>query len=154
MSGILETRAIIDDCRVNSVGGLQTGLDFREMSYLPSLLNNSQTWTNMSENSLKLLEDLHNTMYRVLLNVPQTCPISALCWELAGIQMKYRVIQKKLIFLWHLDNLEVGALAKDILEVQKTQHMPGLVQECSEWMKILNLPNVLEQKISQIQWKN
>ena len=45
-------------------------------------------------------------------------------------------------------------MAKDILEVQKTQHLPGLVQEFSEWMKILNLPNVLEQKISRVQWKN
>ena len=93
-------------------------------------------------------------MYRVLLNVPRTCPIPALCWELGGIQMRYRVIQTKLIFLWHLDNLEDGTLAKDILEVQKTQHLPGLVQECLEWLKILKLPNVLEQRITKTQWKN
>ena len=124
------------------------------MSYLPSLLNNSQTWTNISEHSIQLLEDLQNTMYRVLLNVPRTCPIPALCWELGGIQMRYRVIQTKLIFLWHLDNLEDGTLAKDILEVQKSQHLPGLVQECLEWLKILKLPNVLEQRITKTQWKN
>ena len=47
VTGILESRAIIDDCRVNIVGGLQSGLDFWEMSYLPSLLNNCQTWTNV-----------------------------------------------------------------------------------------------------------
>jgi hypothetical protein len=93
-------------------------------------------------------------MYRVLLNVPRTCPIPALCWELGGIQMRYRVIQTKLIFLWHLDNLEDGTLAKDILEVQKSQHLPGLVQECLEWLKILKLPNVLEQRITKTQWKN
>ena len=93
-------------------------------------------------------------MYRVLLNVPRTCPIPALCWELGGIQMRYRVIQTKLIFLWHLDNLEDGTLAKDILEVQKTQHLPGLVQECLEWINILKLPNVLEQRITKTQWKN
>ena len=153
VSGILETRAIIDDCRVNSVGGLQSGLDFWEMSYLPSLLNNCQTWTNISDNSIKMLEDLQNTMYRVLLNVPRTCPIPALCWETGGIQMKYRVIMKKLNFLWHLDNLDEGTLAKDIFEVQKTQKLPGLVQECSDWIQILKLPNLLEQKITKPQWK-
>lgn len=68
--------------------------------------------------------------------------------------MRYRVIQTKLIFLWHLDNLEDGTLAKDILEVQKSQHLPGLVQECLEWLKILKLPNVLEQRITKTQWKN
>ena len=93
-------------------------------------------------------------MYRVLLNVSRTCPIPALCWELGGIQMRYRVIQTKLIFLWHLDNLEDGTLAKDILEVQKSQHLPGLVQECLEWINILKLPNVLEQRITKTQWKN
>ena len=93
-------------------------------------------------------------MYRVLLNVSRTCPIPALCWELGGIQMRYRVIQTKLIFLWHLDNLEDGTLAKDILEVQKTQHLPGMVQECLEWINILKLPNVLEQRITKTQWKN
>jgi hypothetical protein len=92
-------------------------------------------------------------MYRVLLNVPRTCPIPVLCWELGGIQMRYRVIQAKLIFLWHLDNLEDGTLAKDILEVQKTQHLPGLVQECLEWINILKLPNVLEERITKPQWK-
>ena len=68
--------------------------------------------------------------------------------------MRYRVIQTKLIFLWHLDNLEDGTLAKDILEVQKSQHLPGLVQECLEWLNILKLPNVLEQRITKTQWKN
>ena len=60
---IIESRAIIDDCRVNAVGGLLAGLDLWEVAILPSLLNNCQTWVNMSEDSLKLLENLQNTMY-------------------------------------------------------------------------------------------
>ena len=153
MSGIIEARAIIDDCRVNAIGGLQCGLDFWEIAYLPALLNNCQTWTNISEKTITLLEDLQNTMYRILLNVPRTCPIPALCWEMGGIQMKYRVIMKKLNFLWHLKNLEEGALAKEIFEVQKLQKLPGLVNECSEWINTLKLPNLLEREISKVQWK-
>ena len=119
ISGILETRSIIDDCRVNTVGGLQSGLDFWEMSYLPSLMNNCQTWTDISEDSLKMLDCLQNTMYRVLLNVPRTCPFPALCWDLGGIQMRYRIVMKKLNFIWLLDNLDASSLAKQIYEVQK-----------------------------------
>ena len=70
---IIESRAIIDDCRVNSVGGLLAGLDLWELAILPSLLNNCQTWVNISEDSLKLLEDLQNLMYRTILDVPRTC---------------------------------------------------------------------------------
>ena len=153
VSGILETRAIIDDCRVNTVGGFQSGLDFWEMSYLPSLLNNCQTWTDISENSIKMLECLQNTMYRVLLNVPRTCPIPALCWELGGVQMRYRVIMKKLNFIWHLDNLDKETLANQIFEAQKNQNLPGLVQECSEWIEKLKLPNIFKIKITKPQWK-
>ena len=67
--------------------------------------------------------------------------------------MKYRVIMKKLNFLWHLDNLEDGALAKEIYEVQKCQNLPGLVQECLEFLDILKLPNPIKSKFTKPQWK-
>ena len=67
--------------------------------------------------------------------------------------MKYRVILKKLNFLWHLKNLEEGALAKEIFEAQKHQNLPGLVQECLEWINILNIPNLLEKDITKPKWK-
>ena len=151
---ILETRAIIDDCRINTLGGLQSGLDYWEIAHLPSLLNNCQTWINISEKSLTMLEDLQNMMYRILLNVPQTCPKPALCWEMGGIQMKLRIVMSKLNFLWHPCNLEEGALAKKVFEVQKESKLPGLVVECSEWITILKLPNVIEGKFSKTQWEN
>ena len=151
--GILETRAIIDDCRINTVGGIQAGIDYWEMAYLPSLINNSQTWTQLSEKSIEMLDDLQNTMYRVLLNVPRTCPKPALCWEMGGIQMELRVVMKKLNFLWHLANLDEASLAKEIFQVQKEHKLPGLVSECLQWINTLDLPNVLKDKFTQLQWK-
>ena len=47
--------------------------------------------------------------------------------------MKYRVIIKKLEFLWHLVHLEKDTLANEILTVQREQNLPGLVAE--EWME-------------------
>ena len=81
---ILETRAIIDDCRINTIGGIQSGLDYWEMAYLPSLLNNCQSWTKISDTSIKMLDDLQDSMYRILLKVPKACPKAALCWEMGG----------------------------------------------------------------------
>ena len=68
--------------------------------------------------------------------------------------MKFRINQKKLEFLWHLINLEDGALAKEILFAQKQQKLPGLVQECEILMEKLHLPNVFEEIMSKQQWKN
>ena len=154
IAGIIETRAIIDDCRVNTVGGLQAGLDYWEIAYLPSLLNNCQTWTNISEETMTKLENIQNMMFRVLLNVPQTCPKPALCWEMGSLQMKFRIISKKLNFLWHLKNLEDSSLANEIFCAQRDADMPGLVKECYELMDNLKLPNILQESISQIQWKS
>ena len=153
MSGIIEIRTIVDDCRINTVGGLQSGLDYWEIAYLPSLLNNCQTWISISEKSIKLLDNLQNTMYRILLDVPRTCPIPALCWELGGIQMKFRIMSKKLNFLWHLKNLKEGTLANEVFQVQMKQNLPGLVRECSEWISCLKLPNIFQVEITKPQWK-
>ena len=153
-SSIVETRAIIDDSRVNTVGGLVAGLDIWELAIIPFLLNNCQTWLNISGKSIQKLEDLQNNMYRTLLNVPKTCPTPSLCWDMGGTQIKFRIIAKKLEFLWHLLHLEDGALAKDILTAQKNQRMPGLVQECDEWIENLNLPNIFKEDITKTQWKN
>ena len=123
------------------------------MAYLPNLLNNCQTWTEISNDSIKQLDDIQNTMYRVLLCVPRTCPLPALCWELGCLQMRYRIAQKKLTFIWHLQNLNDDSLAKEIFQAQRLQNLPGLVKECDEWMAELKLPSVYENKYSKCQWK-
>ena len=35
----------------------------------------------------------------------------------------------------------------------KFQKMPGLVQECEEWITNFNLPNVFEENLIKLQWK-
>ena len=67
--------------------------------------------------------------------------------------MRFRIIKKKLDFLWHLVNLDDDTLAKEILSVQRDQNLPGLVSECTEWIKTYNLPNIFEEKITKPQWK-
>ena len=67
--------------------------------------------------------------------------------------MKYRIAMKKLNFIWHLQNLDDDSLTKEIFQAQKLQNLPGLVKECDDWITILKLPNVYEDKISKLQWK-
>ena len=67
--------------------------------------------------------------------------------------MRYRIAQKKLTFIWHLQNLDDDSLAKEIFQAQRLQNLPGLVKECDEWMAELKLPSVYENKYSKCQWK-
>ena len=48
-AGIIETRAIVQDCRSQVVGGITAGLDIWESAHIPSLLNNCENWIQVSE---------------------------------------------------------------------------------------------------------
>ena len=47
MMSIFELKAIIEDCRANVFGGLEAGIDIWELSIVPFLLNNGETWIEM-----------------------------------------------------------------------------------------------------------
>ena len=98
-ASIVENRAIFQHCRSHVVGGISSGLDIWETAHIPSLLNNCEMWTQISEKSLEKLEDLQNTLYRMLLAVPKTTSVASLAWDMGGLKMKYRIILKKLLFL-------------------------------------------------------
>ena len=67
--------------------------------------------------------------------------------------MRLRIKQRKLEFIWHLNNLGDETLAKEIMMVQRTHCLPGLVKECQDWIEELNLPDIFQTKITKKQWK-
>ena len=153
-SYIFEARAIIDDTRINTVGGLKAGLDMWEMAYLPSLLNNCQTWVQIEDATIDKLDDIQNTMYRTLLSTPKSTPWPALVWDLGGIKMKFRIMQKKLMFANLVVNQKETSLAHQIAKIQDELKLPGLISECKQFITDLTLPNIFEEKIKKNVWKN
>ena len=89
------------------------------MAYIPSLLNNCETWMEVDEETINKLDNLQNTMYRTLLSTPKSTPPPALAWDMGGISMKLRIMQKKLTFMHHIINLGKESLAKEIYNVQQ-----------------------------------
>ena len=106
IKSVFEIRTVVEDCRSHIAGGFTAGLDIWEMAVVPYLLNNSESWIDISDKSIEALDQLQNQFYRVLLQVPTGCPIAALYWECGGLLMRNRIIKKKLIFLHHIANLE------------------------------------------------
>ena len=114
-------------------------------------MNNSNTWINISATTLDKLDSLQNLFYRVLLSVPVGCPIPIMYWDCAGLTMKHRIVQKKLLLLHHIANLDNNSLAKKIFDVQTKLSFPGLVEECQEYLVMFGaglLTNYTKQ-----QWK-
>ena len=131
---IFETRAIIDDCRSAICGGLVAGITLWESAILPSLLYNSECWLDMSNSTLQQLESLQLLFYRVLLSVGTGCPIPALYWDTGALLMKYRILKRKLLLLHHIATLPANSLANQVYEVQSQLQLPGLQDECNEFL--------------------
>ena len=130
-----------------------TGLDIWEMVYIPSLLNNSSTWMEVDDGTIKMLDDLQDMLYRSLLSVPVSTPRAALAWDCGGIKMHLRIKQNKLNFLNYMLNQSEGSLAKQILFVQREEGHPGLYSECKEYLEELNFPDPFVEHFTQKQWK-
>ena len=122
---IREIKAIVEDCRSFNLGGLKVGLDIWEAAYIPSLLTNSSTWMEIKDSTIHKLEEIQNSLYRSLLNVPHTTPKAALIWEVGGTKMKYRIMMNKLIFINHILHLEDNTLAKQIQIAEVKHSSPG-----------------------------
>ena len=149
---IYEIRAVIDDCRSQVCGGLTAGLDIWELAVLPKLLYNSDCWQDISPNTIKELENLQLQFYRCLLAVGSGCPIPSLYFETGGILMEFRILQKKLLFLHHVATLPDDSLAREVFQVQEELNLPGLLQDCQEFLverRITKFSNY-----SKSQWKS
>ena len=62
-AAIYEIGSVIDDCRANVVGGITVGIDIWEISFIPFLLANSSTWSDIPKSAIKFLDNLQNMFY-------------------------------------------------------------------------------------------
>ena len=121
------------DCRAHVTGGLVSGLDMWEVAIIPALLYNAETWQDMHQKTVDELERIQLQFLRATLAVGTGCPIPLLYSETGTILMEYRILQKKLTFLHHIENLPDTALAKEVLSVQVDQGLPGIYNECRQF---------------------
>ena len=136
-----------------TVGGLTAGIEMWELAYIPSLLNNSESWVSMDVKDIFKLDDLQLMMYRTLLRVPASTPKPALVWDMGGTMMKFRIMGKKLIFVKHILSQDETSLAKQVLTIQIEHKIDGLVSEVQEAIKELDLPDTFETDVPKNKWK-
>ena len=145
--GIFEVNAILEDLRMQVIGGIVGSFDIWELALIPMLLNNCDTWVSISDENIKELEDLQNLFFRTILQVPIGCPKPALCWETGTWKMVHRIMYKKLNFYKYLQTMDESSLAKKIFKEQNRLNFPGLVKECKEFAYALKIHSELENEI-------
>ena len=150
-SAINEIRSVLEDCRINVVGGLCAGIDIWELSVIPFLLNNSSVWADIPQAAYNQLEDLQKTFYRYLFATPISTPSPALLWETGGLTMRNRINMNKIMFFHHLMSLDESAVASRVARVADRAGYPGLMREYQSLCSELDLPSPA--KTSNLTWK-
>jgi hypothetical protein len=65
--------------------------------------------------------------------------------------MEFRILERKLLFLHHVATLPNSALAKEIYNVQTQLNLPGLAQECHDFLVKFGIIQI--ENYSKEQWK-
>ena len=134
---IHDIRAIIEDQRASSVGGFNVAIQIWESAILPMFLNNAEAWFQISKKTVKILDDTFNTFYRCMFRIGTGCPKVNFYWQCATLTPMNHILQKKLMFIYHLANLPISSLAKNVFELQ-LDNTCGIVAENAEHLNALN----------------
>ena len=62
---IFEIGAVLNDIRVESIGGIRCGLTIWNMAIVPHLINNSETWTELDQDCIDELDKLQTLFLSV-----------------------------------------------------------------------------------------
>ena len=141
-AAIMECRAIIQDHRMASAGGILSAFHIWDHAIVQSLLNNSEVWVDISEKTITSLESLQNMHLRLTFDTPSTTPRCAALWDSAMEGMRFRVMKRKLRFINFLKNADESFLSKQIYQEQLNNNWPGLVAEAKKLCAQLNLPDI------------
>ena len=109
---IYEHWALVEDFRMQAVGGMRAGIDLYESCIVSSLLTNAGTWTEITEQEIKQLDELQNTLCCALLQVPLSTPKPSLRAAFGLVSMKYRVMEAKVLLVLAIQRQEEGGLAR------------------------------------------
>ena len=108
-----EIITVVDDKRVEAVGSLSTAFLIYETTVVPMLLTNAETFISMSSKTLKELDKAQLRFLRLVLAIGTGCPIPFLYAFTGTKLMFWRVLERKLLFVWHVANLGSDTLARE-----------------------------------------
>ena len=154
---MLEISEFLKDFRINTVGGLKSGLVLYEMVIVPSLLYNCDTWFLLKNHTVKTLENLQLKMFRILFAVPDSAPIPLMRFDLGTVTILERIHIQKLKFLHFLKSLSSSSLASEIYHLQVKYGFRGIVTESRELITTYKLPNIIDDdslSFSKKQWNS
>ena len=82
--------------------------------FLPRLLFNCETWTNLSDNDFSNLQKVKLNYLRRIMEVPRSAPIHRTFLELGILQIQFDIEQRQLCYLKYLSRMKMILFLKYI----------------------------------------
>ena len=92
---------------------VETRLLIMEAIIMPTILANSETWTNLTQGEIELLEKMQKKVLRKLLGMTKTAPYWGMLAETGSWPVENRIEYKKLMLYQHLLKAEDKRLEKE-----------------------------------------
>ena len=128
----------------------------RESLLLGSMLNNSESWINLTKQDLLKLEIPDKSLARHILGTHGNPSISFMYLELGFLPVKFVLMKKRLKFIRYILNESMDSMIRQVYEVLKTDNRKGdfidlVNQDIID--KEIDLTEIEIQSISKLQWK-
>ena len=84
----------------------EMALIFRDSSLISKLVYSSEVWYNITNEQYTKLEEIDEMFMRKIFNLPRSAPRISLYAECGKIPVRYIIKTRRLLYYWHILNLE------------------------------------------------
>ena len=126
-----------------SVGNSLPAIKMYEAMIIPALLHNCESWIGITQNHYETLQKFQDNFIRRLLHLHVTTTKAILHWDTGLMPMKWRIIQKKLLFIRKvMHEKSITSLIKKVIYEEIQNNIKGLGHECRVACRDINIDNV------------
>ena len=106
------------------------------------------TWLGNIKETEDFCDGLQDFFWRVILEIPESCPKIALRCEPKMMGMKWKIWEEKCLLLKRISRLEEGSLAKIMCQEANENDWPGLNEEVRNICNEIKLKDIGKYEIS------
>ena len=137
---ILEIRTVMEDIRAERLGAVNVAFNIFEQAIVPMLSHNAETWLGIGRKTIKILDDIFFFFCRTMFRIGVGCPKASFYWESGFVKFENLILEKKLLFIFHLANLPLESLGRQIFDLQaEDRNLVSILNECQEHLDKLGL---------------
>ena len=145
---MFEAKSLIQDFRMQAIGGMEGAWDLWNHGICPSILANCGSWVKLSKKALGLLEECQNQYLRMTYSCPSSTPVPALRSQAGMVSMQHRVWTEQICLVAKiLHRSDKNSYCRQILEEQVAMNWEGITREAREACSRIGLPDVTKKYI-------